>query len=475
MDEEQQRVAKEIISCTKDFKYFLRNYVYTLDSQAGRGVQKFPDWKYVERLADAVIKYRQVVLLKSRQLIITWFLAAWGIHQTMFFRGALIPIVSKGGRESREIGNRAKFIWRNLPEWLRLEMKPNEQYGELNFPSMDSKIICLPSTPDIGRTFSAGGIILDEAAFLPYGSEIMGALAPIIDTKGWFIGVSTPNGKDSLFHPLWHEENPEIHKLTLHWSDRPDRDENWKKVARRAPGMTPQKWAREQEHSFATPAGKPVYQNFSAKQMIPCFEGWNKVLTVIRGWDRGFHCPATVWTFLNGADQWAVAKAHMGDDITRDAYIKFIVEKSHIWFPEADFIDWVPSDCALTESDGQSWVKVMKKHGIYPKIGKAGRDEVSRRVDAVRQKINMRQDGKYGLIVDPSCDLLIEGLAGGYHYPEVIDKPQDERPVKDGYYDHLQNALEVIADNHFSTWKTSSELKTIRAGRKKQKVTTIWQ
>ena len=196
-------------------------------------------------------------------------------------------------------------------------------------------------------------------------------------------------------------------------------------------------------------AGKAVYGKWNQLQVRECNKAWNKRYTVIRGWDRGFHYPACVWSYVNGEDQLCLAREVMGEDITRDDFMKHVVEKSGVWFPNADFIDYTPADLGQKESDGKSWRQVMKIHGMNPKEGKAGRDEVIRRTDAVRKKMKLRQDRKFGMIVDPQCPILIEGFEGGYHYPEVIDKPEDEKPEKDGYYDHLQDALAVVCDNHF--------------------------
>jgi hypothetical protein len=461
LTDDQVNIVSELQKVHQSFTYFLLNYVFTLDSQAMRGTQPIPDWPFVRKIANQIDSARQTVILKSRQMLVSWILAAYALHQSIYFTGANVLVVSKGGRESREIGDRASFIYRHLPEWLKVPNKSNAQYGEVAFPSMDSRYICLPSTDDIGRTFSGNLIILDEMAYLPFGSLIMGALAPIIDVKGRFVGVSTPNGKDSLFYPVWHDDNADIQKLRLHYSERPDRDENWVKRMRLSVGITEQKWLREYEMSFATPAGKPVYGLFSAKQIQPWKEHWHKGHILIIGPDRGFHYPAMLWTFVNKDDQLVIAKEFLGRDMERGAFIRKCAEMTAATFGDAENITWVPADFLQADSDGRNWKKIMEDAGFNVRVGKAGKDEVIRRVDATRRKLALRQDGKYGMIIDPSCEILIEGLAGGYHYPEVIDKPENEKPEKDGYYDHLANCLEVICDNHFTAFSGKRELKTI--------------
>lgn len=216
--------------------------------------------------------------------------------------------------------------------------------------------------------------------------------------------------------------------------------------------------------------GKAVYGNdWNDKASIPVFKDWDKKQIVIRGWDRGYHHPACVWTYINGEDQLCVAKEFMGVDITRNKFIEKIIELSASWFPGADFIDWVPPDFKMVESDGYNWSKIMASNGISVRIGKAGKDEVVRRTDSVRTKMKLRQDGKFGMLVDPSCEILIDGFGGAYHYPEIIDRPEDEKPYKDGFYDHLQDSMAVICDNHYGNLgQKKQDLKTLRFGKPKK-------
>ena len=407
----------------------------------------FPDYPYLHRCANELQFNKQNIILKSRQMLISWLLAAKAVWQCTFFPYSDVPIISRVEDVAKELKDRSFLIYDNLPEFLKLYATSTT--FKMDWPNNHTRILSMSCTEDAARSFSASGVIIDEGAFLKWGSLMYGSIRPIIDQYGWIDICSTPNGQDALFHHLWHSKNERLNKIIVHWRDHPLRDDAWAEAMRADIGEA--RWMREYELSFATPAGKQVYAGYWTKaMMLPCYSQWEDANVIIRGWDRGFHRPATVWTFMNRQDQFCIGKSHLGEDVTRDDYIKDIVEKSESAFPGADFIDWVPADFGQKESDGKTWRDTMKRHGITPKVGRAGRDEVPRRVDSVRQLMKVRQDGNFAMLVDPSCRTLVEGFDGGYHYPEKINKPEDEKPEKDGYFDHEQNALEVITDNHFA-------------------------
>lgn len=445
-DAKEQAIQREM--CRKSFPYFLR-YVKTEDIQRGFGIIPFPvDWEYLTRTAEQLQNHRLNVILKSRQMLITWLMAAKVIWRCNFNMSIDYPILSRNEDVSKEIAKRCWTIQDNLPEWMHADAVKTT--FEINYPKLRNIVRSMPCTEDAGRSLSTGDFMIDEAAFLKWGSVTYGAIRPIIDKYGNMDVCSTPNLRDGLFFPLWHSQNTEYNKIRLHWTEHPFRDQAWADAMRKDLGES--RWMQEYELSFTAVAGKRVHDKFQANQIQPCYGDWSKKYVVIRGWDRGYHHPAVVWTYLNGDDQWCLAKEYMGEDIPRDKFLAEAKMRSEMLFPGAEFVDWVPADFDLTESDGKQWVKIMKDFGMKPKVGKAGKDEVVRRVDAVRRRIGLRDDGKFGLIVDPSCETLIGGFQGAYHYPERIDKAEDEKPVKDGYYDHLQNAIEVIADNHFATY-----------------------
>lgn len=462
----------EIAQCGNSFEYFLRHYVITKNTQERMGLQPMPDWDYIYSTARDFDNYNQILILKSRQLMISWLLAARLIHVCMFNEGEELLCVSRGGLYSREVGLRSEVIYNNLPEWMQFSIKTHKQFGEYEFPETGSKYLCLAADEDVGRTFSPSGIFFDEVAFFPYGSKVMSSLAPLLEGSVSFIGVSTPNGKDPLFHPMWHAKGDKVHRIKLHYSQRPKRDKEWVEEARKRPGMTPQKWAREQEHSFATPAGKPVYEIWNALQVQKCFSLYNPHKPLLDGFDRGHDDPAWLVAQVNDDDQLMILHSEKGDHIARKIWLKHVEDKRKSLFPnhKAGWISYGAADFTKPESEGDSWRKVMEDYGIYLKDSQ--RDDIDRRLEATRTKMLLRQDGKFGIIVDPDhcddsgieettqrCQFLLDGLSGGYCYPDKPDYQGHLKPLKNEF-SHEADCLAHICDNHFDvTGKNKRQFK----------------
>lgn len=464
VDIETQRFA-EVAKCGNSFEYFLRHYVITKNTQERMGLQPMPDWDYIYSTARDFENYNQVLVLKSRQLMISWLLAARLIHVCMFNKGEELLCVSRGGLYSREIGLRSEVIYNNLPEWMQFPIKTNKQFGEYSFPETESKYLCLAADEDVGRTFSPSGIFFDEVAFFPYGSKVMSSLAPLLEGEVSFIGVSTPNGEDPLFYPMWYAKDDKVHRIKLHYSQRPGRDKEWVEEAKKRPGMTPQKWAREQEHSFATPAGCPVYEDWNALQAQKCFHLYNPSKPLIRGFDRGFDDPAIMFAQVQDDDQVKGLHSEKGDHVARRVWLAHCKALTLSLFPnhQSGYLDYGASDFDKPESDGESWRTLMREYGIN--LLNKKKDDIDRRVNAVRDKMKLRSDGKFGIIIDPDhCKNLVDGMAGGYCYPDKPDYQGHLKPLKNKY-SHEANCLEHICDNHFDvTGQSKSQLKTIRLG-----------
>lgn len=201
-----------------------------------------------------------------------------------------------------------------------------------------------------------------------------------------------------------------------------------------------------------TPEGKPFYAGFREElhkrslQYIP-----RKV--IYRGIDFGYHHPACVWCQINVHDRLMVLRELMGTDITINKFADRIIlfENEH-FLDDVEFKTFYdPAGEQKTDKSEKTSVEILSGKGI---VGSCKQSTYRERKELIEQKLSLLIGGIPALVVDDSCQTIIDGFLGGYHYPEVKqDNPEKETPFEDGYYEHLMNALEYIVVNLFSVRK----------------------
>lgn len=191
--------VEEYSACVQDPWHFITNYVHI--SVPGVGDVNFEAWPHLEDLCNITMNNDRIIILKARQIGVTWFYVALAMWYALFRPNSNILVISIRQIESTEFKRRAKYIYRHLPEWLQVPIgKDNDEV--LEFPTLDSAIHSLPATEDSGRSSTANVVILDEWAFQEYARSIYTAILPTV-ANGKLIGISTANGKNNLFYNIW--------------------------------------------------------------------------------------------------------------------------------------------------------------------------------------------------------------------------------------------------------------------------------
>lgn len=217
------------------------------------GVIPFEKWDHIIKFVDILENERLINVLKSRQLGFSWVLATFALWTAMYKEGANVLAFSQGQLESVGFLNKARIVYENLPQHLKIPIGRDND-TTMEFPSRMSKITALPSTEKAGRGENATLVIQDEADFHDNLELNYAAIKPTIDAGGQLIQCSTVNKKKAgtLFKEI-HRRSPEngFKAVFYGWQSRPDRDEKWyERVQREAPvtdGMSPELYM-EQEH-----------------------------------------------------------------------------------------------------------------------------------------------------------------------------------------------------------------------------------
>ena len=127
---------------------FVFKYCYTLDPHDElHAVKLIPDHTYLHVIVDEWLANKQLLIVKSRQMMVTWLMCALNLWDAMIHRGRVCFLVSKNENDanySRELSllSRVDFMYEKLPEQYRKSsyrvktLKP----ACFKFPKMDSAI-----------------------------------------------------------------------------------------------------------------------------------------------------------------------------------------------------------------------------------------------------------------------------------------------------------------------------------------------
>jgi len=187
---------------------------------------------------------RACIILKARQLGISWLAAGYALWTAMFHDNANVLLLSKREDEAQKLLDKVKVIYDKLPAWLRApEFARNNAtliFAGSKTPdgrlTKGSRITALPATEDAGRSETGSLVIADEWAFHPYAATNYSAFRPAIAAgSAKFIGISTANGIGTFFHEMWvnakRGQSGFAHQF-IPWNSHPDRDEAWYKRER---------------------------------------------------------------------------------------------------------------------------------------------------------------------------------------------------------------------------------------------------
>jgi len=225
----QERLM-EYAHCAADKWYFISSYAKIRDPQSGRGIIPLDDWPHLHQLIDIIEANDRVIVLKARQLGITWVLCALALWYVLFQNSANVLMFSRRENEAAAMKNRVFLMYEQLPEWLQIPIGKNND-EMLEFPTMGSMVQSFPSTEGGARSDSATICILDEWAFQHYADTNYTAVLPAVE-HGKLVGLSTANGKGNTFSRIWHEAMQRLNSFIpvfIPYTARPGRDEAWHK------------------------------------------------------------------------------------------------------------------------------------------------------------------------------------------------------------------------------------------------------
>lgn len=243
---------------------FLRRFCVLEDRDDPRLVRPFCPWPEQERLLDGLERNRLNVVLKARQLGISWLCLAYALREMLFHPGYSVIALSRTQTEARELVRRLTVMVTNMPTLVRKKgawqgpvYTATASEVRLEMGGLCSSFRALASGKDMGRGFTASLILLDEWAFQQHARSIWLSVFPAVNRAdgGKLIGVSTME-RGSLFEEIFTDESNGFCKHFLSWRADPSRDEAWYAQTRMQLGeMVLQEYPACVEDALRVPGG----------------------------------------------------------------------------------------------------------------------------------------------------------------------------------------------------------------------------
>ena len=194
-------------------------------------------WPHQREILELATTKRRVIVLKARQLGVTWTWALLALWYACTHPGSQTQIVSVGERESMSVVRRIKYLYDSMPEALRQVFRCvrfTNEVVEVEHRDGNALIMSLPSSSTAGRGETINLLILDEGAHWDDASNRMASLIPTMADIGQVVLSSTANGIGGYFYDLWEQgEGLEWHRVFAGAEARPDRDAAWVERERR--------------------------------------------------------------------------------------------------------------------------------------------------------------------------------------------------------------------------------------------------
>lgn len=236
-------VEAELSLIRSNCRRFIRRYVSIFDPDVPGVVIPFRLWPAQEQVLDAFLTKRLVIVLKARQLGLTWLALAYTLWRMLFSPGFTAIAISRREKDAQKLVERVEFMLRHLPGWIVRPVESRTTGMEtweataakvvIHHPDgEDSSFEALPTSPDVGRSLTASLLLLDEWAVQEWAEKVWQGVYPSVNrpTGGQVIGVSTGR-RGTLFERIWNgakSGNNGFYPVFLPYHADPRRTPEWR-------------------------------------------------------------------------------------------------------------------------------------------------------------------------------------------------------------------------------------------------------
>ena len=237
--------------CAEDKIYWFNQYVWIIDVKQNK-VLPFILWDHQLRLIKQLDKHKDTFIDKSREMGVSWTVMGWELHQVEFRHAFSALNISRKESEVQDSGNtfhslhgRLHFMWDRQPPFI----KPvkNNPFLTFQVPSMNSVIKGESANPNAGRDTQFTFVFIDEAAHIKCLDEMWKGVRNSTDC---ICLNSTPPKEivNNKFVEIRDKQESGFDHASFHWSERPDRDQEW--FEKKTAAMEEEEIAQELEINY---------------------------------------------------------------------------------------------------------------------------------------------------------------------------------------------------------------------------------
>lgn len=223
---------------------------------------------------------------------------------------------------------------------------------------------------------------------------------------------------------------------------------------------SPRDWQREMEIDHTISEGEPFFSTFNRGVHIrPC--AFDPTLPLLRGWDFGRGHPACVFAQKTPTNQIRVLHSVLESQKDIFHFAPLILAETNVRFPGANVVDYGDPAGAQETDKGATTAILLDQFDITLHYRFSFNEEGLKMME---RALMVREDGEPGLVLDPTNIILIDGFAGGYKLDTGVSGKDTEgrlknSPKKDGWFDHLMDALRYLFVNVFSVMPNKQDTK----------------
>jgi hypothetical protein len=223
--------------CRRSFVHFADQFCQVLSETAGPAADWIPFrlWPAQRDVAQQFQEHRLLVILKARQLGLTWLALAYALWQALFHPVATVLLFSRRDDEASDLLERLKAMHRRLPPWLQARGVVTDNGHEWTLFN-GSTVRAFPTTA--GDSYTATLAIVDEADLVPDLDRLLRAVKPTTDAAGRLLLISRSDKSkpESTFKRVYRAAKAgesDWFPIFLPWHARPERNAAWYEAQRR--------------------------------------------------------------------------------------------------------------------------------------------------------------------------------------------------------------------------------------------------